>query len=389
VNFVAAVDIGTRHVTCVVGSGEKRLRLEGAGREEFAGFDKGALVPNSGLASAVRAAVAQAERQADRKVSELAVAIGGSDVECAEGQGIKMIIPKGRQIMPQDVLEVINHSRSILLPSNATVIHVVPKTFKVDGQRGIQRPLEMAGSKLEVETLIATGNATALGAIEAEIEAAGFRVRQFAFGPIVAGLGVLTQEEVERGTLIIDVGEGRIEFAVFVEGSVAYARSLSLGSVFITRDVAMLFKTTPEEAERVKRTAGHACSEEVNEHETTDVMRADEDFYRQLQRKVLAEVIESRAREMIRFVRADVERSRYLKFATGVVLTGNGSRLPGLDSVANATFDLPVRTDVPNRGSAAAIGLARFALQSGEEVGPAQTSEGWKDRVRRWIKRTG
>ncbi|MDX2066249.1 MAG: cell division protein FtsA [Fimbriimonadaceae bacterium] len=387
--FVAAVDIGTRHVTCVVGSGDKRLRLEGAARTEFGGFDKGVLRPDAGLADAVQSAVSQAARQADRKVTELAVAIGGNDVECFEGQGIKMIIPKGRQIMPQDVLEVINHSRSILLPSNATVIHVVPKTFKVDGQRGIQRPLEMAGSKLEVETLIATGNASALGAIEAEIEAAGFRVRQFAFGPIVGGLGVLSQEEVERGTLMIDLGESRIEFAVFVEGSVAYARSLPLGSAFISRDIALLFKTTAEEAERVKRTAGHAASAEVGEHETTDVMRADEDFYRQLQRRVLAEVIESRVREMVKFVRADLEATRYLRFATGIVLTGEGSRLPGLETVVRSAFDLTVRSDVPTRGSAAAIGLARFALQSGEELGPAQASEGWKDRVRRWIKRTG
>jgi cell division protein FtsA len=385
-NFVVAVDIGGSHVSALVASGDRKIRLEGTSTVPSNGCRKGQIVDEAEIASAIQKATTDALKQADRRATEVVVNISGAHVECVTGQGIKMIIPKNRQITNQDVMEVVNHSRAVLLPNDRVPIHVLPKTFKVDGQRGVKKPSGMPAAKLEVETLIANGDPNAVDKLERCVRAAGFAVGQVVFTPLASGLGILSQAELDQGVILVDIGATTTDIGVFIEGSMAFGASLPVGGFHISNDIMTLVKTSPEEGERLKKECGTALVDAVSDEDRIDVLQLGHDMPRPMAKRVLAEIIYSRVKEIASMAKASFDGSGYARIVkSGVVLAGNATRLPGTAEVFQEAFGMNTRIEYPARTTATAIGLARYAIQCSEDMSPSTDGANWKDKVRKLL----
>jgi len=381
---VGVIDLGDSQATALVATVDAadKLKIAAVGTAPVAGVRRGLIADLDEAAKSIAQAVSVAESSFGKPMSPWYIGIRGSHLESQRGQGIKLIVPKGRTITHQDVLEVVNHSRAVMLAADREVIQVVPRAFRVDGEGGIRQPVGMSGGKLEADTTIVTGQTASLQNVERVMQQANLELGLGVLSALGSALGSLSQEEIEHGSVCIDMGSGTTDIALFLDGSLAFSACLPVGSGHVTNDIAALIKTSPEEAERLKLQFGSAHSRSVPENESVEVLQLGQPVARPMQRRVLAEIIESRIREIAQLTRQQLDRSGAYKLVThGAVLTGNGVRLPGCEPVFSEVLGMRVRSVVPDRGTSAAIGLARYAAQCVREDGGAPT-ESWRDRVK-------
>ncbi len=404
--FVTVLDLGNTCARCLaVGDdGAGAAEVLGQAAVDCKGLNRGVVVDLDETAQAVEAACLALEQKAGKPAGPLVVGIGGRHVEGMNAQGFVPIYPRSRLVTREDVLQVINHSRQMMIPPDREQIQALPREFRIDGQRGIQRPIGMNGSKLEVTTYIVTGQSTHIQNVERAVTMAGRKIDQMVLKPLAAGLGCLTQEQMDLGVAIVDIGGGATDVAVFAGGTIAHCGSIPVGGQAVTSDLSKLLKTSPEEAERLKTYHGMASASYVPEKDTVDVMQLGQTHARPMQRRVLCEIIESRMRELAVMVRQQIEKSGYYgMLPAGVALTGGGSLLPGTDKLFEDVFKhLRVAVTAPQmkglhgstrdrQGMAVALGLAKFTLQCAEnELAPASGIASWKDRIRTfWSLRGG
>ncbi len=393
--IVTVLDLGSTKVTCLAATADTQEGIQVLAVESTPcrAIQRGSVTDLDEAARAIDSVVRRvAQALPPDSIGNLVVGVGGSHIEGLNGQGMKPIVPRGRHITYQDVLEVINHSRAIVLPPDREQIQALPREFRVDGERGVRNAIGMSGAKLEVETYVVTGQTTAIQNIERAISMGGRKVDQLVLQPLASGIGVLTPEEMELGVVVVDIGGGLTNIAIFSKGSLAFSASLPIGSRYVTSDLSNLLKTTPEEAERLKTTYGCSLAKVVAERESVDVQQIGQPVPRPLQRRVLCEIIESRMREIATMVRQQVEKSGLqAMLPAGVVLTGGGALLPATEKLFEETLKhQKVRTVEPiplsglptSAGLATAVGLARFALECYDELSPASGVQGWRDKVR-------
>lgn len=356
------------------------------------GMRKGQVSDLSDVTRAIAGAVKAVEEQVGQEIEALVVGITGSHIEGINSQGMKPIFPAGRKVTHQDVLEVINHSREISLGPDREQIQALPREFRVDGQKKVQRPVGTFGSKIEVFTYIVSGQTPSLQNIERAIGDAGKRVEQMVVQSLASGIGVLTHEEMELGSAVVDIGGQTTDVAIFINGSIAFSASIPLGGQSVTSDLCTLLKTSPDEAERLKLMSGHACAYMVDEKETIEVQQLGQPVGRPMQRRVLCEIIESRMREIAGLVGKELDKSPFgTALPGGIALTGGGSALPGADKLFEETLARHrFRVAEPKLGSkfearpgmATAVGLASFAIQCFDEFSPAEGVLPWRERVK-------
>jgi cell division protein FtsA len=368
---VFVLDIGTSKVVCLAASLSEKgpMKVQAIGIATSKGVKRGAIVDLAEVSGAIQLAIQRVESDLGQKVTDLLVNVGGTEVEGTVGQGLVPIFPRSRSITREDVLQVINHSRQIMLPPDREMVQSIPREFRIDGQRGIQKPIGMNGSRLEVSTFIVTSPMSLVQNLESAIGTTGGRIDQFCLGGLASALGVATEEEIESGVVVLDIGAGKTDLVVLSGGSINYAATLPIG-------------------------AGHVTSQakSVREDESVDVVQLGQTTPRPLQRRVLCEIIESRMREIATMTWQHVERSGMVGMLPGgLVLTGGGSRLPATDELfADTVRHLRVRQTEPSEkaardavGLACALGLARYGLQCQEdELIPASGGTGWKEKVR-------
>lgn len=394
-NLVAVLDLGSTKTVCLVAAqgDDGDVQVKAVGIAESKGVSKGVVTDLEEAARSVDAAIRNAQADFAGPYDDLVVSVSGAHIEAANSQGLVMIYPPSRSITREDVLQVINHSRQHVLPPDRSLIQSIPREFRIDGQKGIQKPIGMSGSKLEAITYLVSGLTTQLQNTEKAIEATGRKVEQLVLGSLASGLGVLTPEEIELGAAVVDIGGGKTDLGIFENGSIAYSATLPIGSGHVSSDISKLLKTSPEEAERLKRAHGAALGKLAGEKESVDVLQLGQTHARPLQRKVLCEIAESRMRETATMVWQQIERAgKSGLLPGGVVLTGGGSALPGTDRLfADVLKHTRVRVAEPHPsagtndayGLATALGLARFAIQCFEdELAPASGDSGIRERIR-------
>jgi len=396
-SLVSVLDLGSTKAVCLAAEsdGAGGLEIRGLATAQCKGLKRGIVSDLEETASAVDDVVRRVQTMAGEEIHSLVVSISGTHIEGMNAQGFVPIYPRSRVIQREDVLQVINHSRQLMLSPDREQIQALPREFRIDGQRGIKRPIGMNGSKLEVVTYIVTGQSTHIQNVEKAIAMAGKRVEQMVIQPLASGLGVLTDEERELGTAVVDIGGGTTDVGVFTGGSIAFSATIPVAGWLVTSDLSKLLKTSPEEAERLKLESGNAVPKLVPEEDSVSVMQLGQTHFRPLQRRVLVEIIESRMRELAMMVRQQIERSGMMGMLPGgIVLTGGGSLLPGTEKLfADILKNSRVRVSVPqingaysstvNHAEMATVaGLARFAVQFAEdELAPAESGN-WKDRIR-------
>ena len=393
-NIVVVLDVGSTKVTCLAADLDDRgsVRVLSAHSVESGGLKGGVPVDLPETSRAIAVAIDGVSNDLEESVETVIVSVGGAHVEGLNAQGLKPIVPRDRPITYQDVLEVINHSRSVILPPDREQFQALPKEFRVDGQRDVHKPIGMRGGKLEVVTYIATASVGHLQSLDKAVTNAGVKVDQMVLAPLAAGIGVLTPDEMELGAVAVDIGAGTTDVAVFSNGSLAHAATLPVGSMHVTSDLVKLLKTSQEHAEALKVDSGCALGRLVRDDESVEVIQLGQFQARPLQRKVLAEIIEARMREIAVMVRQQIEKSGlYAMLPGGVILTGGGAHLAGVDKLFEEVLShLRVRVAEPwlpesvgvRAGMAVPVGLAYFALQCYDELGPATGTQDWRDRVK-------
>ncbi len=342
------IDIGTTKVCALVGhlDAEQRLRVIGVGIVPSQGMRKGGVVSLEGVAQAVAAAKDKAERTSGFEITSALVSLSGAQVSSMNSKGMSGVA--GRTISHEDVTRALEAARSVALPYNRQVVHVIPRGYIVDGQDGIKSPIGMHGYRLEVEAHIVTAAATALRNFERCLQAAELEVDAWVLSPLAAAEVVLTETEREMGVVVCDVGGGTADLAVYIEGAVWHTAVIPVGGDHLTNDIAQGLHLPQETAEVVKRRHGHARASALDPEEAFAVRPFGQETPMQIRRVHLAEIIEPRVEELFGLVRQEIKRSGYDGLLpAGTVLTGGTSLLPAIRSVASDVLELPVRVAQP------------------------------------------
>jgi cell division protein FtsA len=348
-DILAGLDIGTTKVCTVVGrtEGQERLRIEGVGVAACRGLQKSIVVDVEETVRAVRQSVDEARHMARAEVHAVCVGVTGEHIQCMNKHGT-VTIPSGR-ISEEDVARVME-STTIEMPPNRVLIgEPIPRGFAIDGQSGVRRPIGMVGTRLEVETHIVTGAASFIANVAQCVEQAGLAVEHLVLGPIATGEVIATQAEKDLGIVLIDIGGGTTDIAVFVDGSIAFSAAVPVAGNHVTRDISIGLRTPSESAERLKIERGAALKRFIISDEMIEVVSAGTGERLRLPRQVLGEIIEARMVELFSLARAKIEESNlYSRLAIGAILTGGGSLLTGTVECAQEVLELPTRLGRPS-----------------------------------------
>jgi cell division protein FtsA len=379
--MICGLDIGTTKICAVIGEpGEDgQLEIIGIGTHPSRGLRRGVVVNIESTVEAVRSAVEEAELMAGVDVESVHVGIAGSHIKGFNSHGIIAI--KNREVTQGDIERVIDAAKAIAMPLDREVIHVIPQEYIIDDQDGIREPLGMSGVRLEGKVHIVTAAATSAQNIIKSVNRAHLRVKEMVLEQLASGEAVLTPDEKELGVVLVDIGGGTTDIALFLDGSIKHTCVLPIGGAHITNDIAIGLRCPTVEAERIKKNFGCAMTALVREDETIEVPSVGGREPRVLHRRVLSDIIEPRVEEIFRLVRRELLKSGFDdQVPAGLVITGGCTLMEGMVEVAERVFELPVRRGVPlgvgglvdivtSPLYATAVGLVLFAMRQAEADG--------------------
>jgi len=338
------------------------------------GLRRGVVVNIDSTVEAIKQAVGEAEQTAGVEVAAVYAGVSGGHVRGVNSRGVVAVAGKTREVSAEDVQRAVAAARALNLPQDREIIHVLPQTFVVDDQDGVREPIGMSGVRLEVEAHIVTGAVTSVQNVVRSVNRAGLTVQDIVLEPLASAEGVLLPDEKELGVLVIDLGGGTTDVALYREGAIWHTSILPLGGDHVSNDIAAGLRTPAADAEDLKRRYGCALTALVPAEETIDVPSVGGRKARQLSRQILSEIIQPRVEEIFTLIARDLAKAGFRDAATaGVVVTGGTSILPGVPEVAERVFDLPVRRGIPQVGGrlaeavthpayATAVGLALYGL---------------------------
>lgn len=348
---VAGLDLGTSKVAVVVGEVDEygQVQLLGVGESPAEGLRKGVVVNIDKTVHAIQGAMVSAERMAGVHVESVVCSLGGPHLRSQNSRGV-VAVSRGRdlEIAHDDVDRVIEAARAVAIPSDRQVIHVLPRSFTVDGQEGVKEAVGMTGQRLEVETNIVTGAQTSVQNVIKCVHQAGLDVEDVVAQGLASGEGVLTENEINLGVCLIDIGAETTDVVVYMDGAVLKMSVLPIGGNHVTNDIAIGLRTTPNDAETLKLNYGHTLPEVIPAEERIEVRQVGGDRIQAMPRRFLAEIIGPRMREVFQLSREEVKKSGYDGLLpAGVVVTGGAARLMGTTDAAQAVFDSSVRLGLP------------------------------------------
>jgi cell division protein FtsA len=347
-SIIVGIDIGTSKVCTLVGhlDREEKLRIIGVGIEPSQGIRKGNVVDLGAAAQAISRAIDKAERTAGLEIKSAFVSLAGSQISSLNSRGVVGVA--GRVIDDEDILRAIDAARAVAIPHNREVIHVIQRSYSVDGQEGIRMPVGMHGYRLEVEAHIITSGSAAVENLRQCLDYSDVEAAQFVLNPLASGEVVLSETEREMGAIVCDIGGGTTSIAIYIDGDVWYTTVLPIGGDHITSDIAHGLRVPVPKAEEIKLQHGQISEESKSSSELFSVRPFGEDRAIEVPFKDLAVIIEARVEEIFSLVLQEIKRSGYDGLLpAGMVLTGGSSRLPGIQKAASDALGLPVRLAQP------------------------------------------
>src|SRR6185436_7689155 len=240
----------------------------------------------------IKAAVAEAERMAGIPVRRVTAGIAGEHIRSVNSRGVIAVSRGGSEIGGDDVARVVEAARAVAIPGDREVLHVIPQEYAVDDQAGIRDPVGMSGVRLEAEVHIVTGASTSARNLQKAVERAGLRVEAFVLEPLASARAVLSPDERELGCLVIDLGGGTTDVALFYEGAVRHTAVIGLGGNNVTHDLAIGLRAPTEAAEELKVRYGCAIASRVDPNERVDVPGVGGRDPRPVERHIVATMIE-------------------------------------------------------------------------------------------------
>jgi cell division protein FtsA len=346
-NLIVGLDIGTTKICAIVGNlTPDGLDIVGIGTSPSRGLRKGVVINIESTVESIRKALQEAELMAGCEIKSVFAGIAGGHVKGFNSQGVIAI--KNREVTREDVERVIDAAKAVAIPMDREVIHVLPQEFIIDDQDGIKEPLGMSGVRLEAKVHIVTGAVASAQNIVKSCNRASVNVSDIVLEQLASSDSVLSADEKELGVALIDIGGGTTDIAIFVDGAIKHTSVLSLGGNHLTNDIAVGLRTPMAEAEKIKKQYGCCMTAMVGKDETIEVPSVGGREPRVLSRQLLAEILEPRVEEIFTLVNREIIRSGYEELiASGVVITGGTTILPGMPELAEQIFSLPVRRGVP------------------------------------------
>ncbi|MFH1992019.1 MAG: cell division protein FtsA [Pseudomonadota bacterium] len=383
-NLIVGLDIGTTKICAVVGEvSERDLNIIGIGTHPSIGLRKGVVVNIESTVESIQKAIAEAELMAGCEISSVYAGIAGGHITGFNSRGIIAI--KGPEVTKHDVGRVIDAARAVAIPMDREVIHVLPQEFIVDDQDGIQNPVGMSGVRLEAKIHIVTGAVTSAHNIVKCANRSGLDVCDIVLESLASAEAVLTEEEKDLGTALLDLGGGTTDLAIFSGKNIKHTFVLSLGGNNLTNDIAIGLRAPHTEAEKIKTKYGSCLSRNIGGEETIEVPGMGGRNSRKLPRQILGEILEPRMEEIFTLIKREIYRAGLENLiASGVVLTGGSSLLDGSVEVAESIFNLPTRLGKPQgiTGLVDVVNNPMYATAVGLVLYGARTMPEKKFRIR-------
>lgn len=342
---IVGLDVGSTKVcTLIAAVRESGLDPVGLGIAESKGLKRGAVVNLEAAVDSVKKSVSEAEAMAHCEVETVYVGLAGPHIKSFNSRGVTPIPTRTREIDSDDVRRVIETARAVALSPDREIIHILPQEFTVDDQYGIGDPLGMVGTRLEVNVHIVTSSTTAAQNIITAVNRSGHLVADTVLEPIAIGEAILGEDEKELGSVLVDIGGGKTNVAIYHHGAVRHTVVVPLGGELFSNDIAVGLRTTIPEAERLKREQGCAVSTMAQNDAVFEFVGMGSRQPRAIAQTVLTDIIQPRAEEIVHLVRNEIRTAGYERQAgAGVVLTGGGAMLRGFVELAEDILDLPVR----------------------------------------------
>lgn len=398
------LDIGTTKISCIIAEarGPGEVNIVGVGNAPSEGLRRGVVVDLEKTVASIQRAVDEAERMAGVPVKGVSAGIAGDHIRSINSRGVIAVSRKDNEISQADVDRVIEAAKAIAIPMDREIIHVIPQTFIVDDQDGIQDPVGMSGVRLEAEVHIITGAVTSAKNICRAIQRAGLKVHDLVLEPLASSHAVLGDDERDLGVVLLDLGGGTTDVAVFFEGSIRHTAIVPVGGANVTNDIAIGLRTPIDKAEQIKIAHGCALASLVSASENVMVSGVGGRADREISRHVLSSMIEPRMEEIFTMANREVKKNHFAELlGGGVVLTGGTSLMPGMVELAEQVFEMPVRLGMPEGlgglGANVAdprfstgVGLVLHALQQESGESPLKDRPAAHDRrnlfdPRRWF----
>jgi cell division protein FtsA len=342
------LDIGSTKVSCVVGlheEGAPSPSIIGVGTAATNGMRKGVVVDIEETVSSITAAVDEAERISGINIDRATVSIDGAHVESLNSKGVIAVGRADQEITIDDLQRAEEAATAVHLPPNREILQVFARSYTVDGQANIKDPVGMNGVRLEVETHIITGASPAIKNLNRAIYQAGIDIEGQVLVPIAAARAVLSKRQKELGAAVIDIGGGTTGLAVYEEGDILYSSILPVGSGHITNDLAIGLRTNIDTAEKIKLKYVKAGRGAANEKIRIEELEGDDMV---IPRRELSKIVDARLEEIFHMVRAELKKiGKDQLLPAGVVLTGGGAKMSGIEEFAKEALKLPVAIGKP------------------------------------------
>ena len=348
---LASIDVGTTKICTIVANADEGggVRVLGVGVTPSKGLHKGLVVNINDAASSIRESVRKAEQASGTKVESAYVGVTGRHVTSLNNRGVVAITHNDRLVRPDDLRRVLQSARSIKVPSDRKLLHVIPRGYAIDGQVGVKNPVGMHGFRLDVETHIITAAVTSVQNLAKCIRSIGIEIDDLILEPLASNEAVLTEDEKQTGVILADIGGGTTDIAVFREGSIWHTAILPVAGYQITRDIAIGLGLPFDVAEEMKKRYGSVMPVYEGKIETPSAMSEDGHG---VSYQDLCDIIRARVEEIVRLILLELPRSEYESLVpAGLVLTGGSANLSGIAAMGRDMLDLSVRVGYPSNMS--------------------------------------
>ena len=366
---ICGIDVGSSKIATLIASIDEtgKINLIGVSSTPSKGVRKNQVVDIEEAVSAITESVEAAERMAGYSISSSFVSLGGPQIESVNQHAVVAVAQPEGEIKESDIHRVNEAARAIPLPSSREILHVIPRTFTVDGQEGIKDPIGMTGVRLETETHIITGSSTSMRNLVKCVSEVGIDVSELVFSGIAASVAVLTETEKELGVVLVDIGGETTDVVIFIDGSVAYSSVVPIGARHITSDMAVGLRVSLEAAEKMKVFLGKhekvpAYSEKTEEGNDKSKKKDEtyldikalgitEDIQKISRKAVVDGIIRPRLQEIFKYVGKELKKSGFgTQIPSGLVICGGGAQTVGVLDQAKYVLGFPARLGVVEEG---------------------------------------
>jgi cell division protein FtsA len=361
---IGAIDVGTTKVCTIMADVYDKgdLRVLGVGITPSRGLHKGLVVNINEAKESVKQSVRMAEQMAGRRLETAYVGVTGRHIIAENTRGSIAITRNNQIVNTDDLKRVLSVARSVKVPSEQKVLHIIPREYVVDGQGGVKNPVGLHGFRLDVETHIITAAVTSMQNLTKCIRGAGVEVEDLVMEPLASAEAVLSPEEKQDGVLLADIGGGTTDLALFKDNTIFHTSVLPVAGYQVTRDISIGLGITFEMAEEMKKKYGNVAP--IEEAATND-SSINHDGH-SISYNDLSEIIRVRIEELLRLVMLEMPQSDYRKLIpAGLVITGGGANLPGIVELGEKVTHMPVRVGRPMQLSGVADKLTDPAYATG------------------------